>query len=151
MYLLLMYQSTYSSTYILRFRENVAIEKLVHVKNWIKFTFCIIFTGFNNQFQNYKSKFSRFFWPNKWKYVFYSIFFVLNSSVFDNLGKVNERNIFIYFCRQDSDIPNPYGRIVPNENPPIEILQQIGYNLKRMSEPMQSQNFAPKRPKLVFE
>ena len=55
------------------------------------------------------------------------------------------------FSRQDSDIPNPYGRIVPNENPPIEILQQIGYNLKRMSEPMQRQNFSSKRPKLVFE
>ena len=59
--------------------------------------------------------------------------------------------IFISFSRQDSDIPNPYGRIVSNENPPIEILQQIGYNLKRMSEPMQGQKFSSKRPKLVFE
>ena len=75
--------------------------------------------------------------------------FVLNSSVFDNFGKLNKRENLIYFSRQDSDIPNPYGRIVPNENPPIEILQQIGYNLKRMSEPMQRQKFSSKRPKLV--
>ena len=93
---------------------------------------------------------------DQWNKNTYSISFVLNSSVFDNFGKVNKRKyvnsgvqIFMSFSRQDSDIPNPYGRIVPNEIPPIEILQQIGYNLKRMSEPMQRQNFSSKRPKLV--
>ena len=93
------------------------------------------------------------FLNNEIKWSFYILWFEQL-----NFGKINKRKnvksgvqIFISFSRQDSDIPNPYGRIVPNENPPLEILQQIGYNLKRMSEPMQRQKFSSKRPKLVFE
>ena len=48
--------------------------------------------------------------------------------------------------RRDSDIPNPYGRIVPRKNVPVATLQQIGTNLQAMADPADD-NIAMFRPK----
>ena len=49
--------------------------------------------------------------------------------------------------RRDSDIYNPYGRFVSNENPSEEIMKQIGYNLQDMHDMMERKNFMNKKTK----
>jgi hypothetical protein len=49
--------------------------------------------------------------------------------------------------RRDSDIPNPYGRVVSRANVSEYVRQLIGHNIPSMEDDMQRENFSAFRPR----